>query len=200
MKKCNRCNSWYGLDRFTKDNRTESGRSSTCKACHVRQCTEWRMRNKTRVATRKRERELQKPPDNRLVCYYAMIARCYNIKNPKYPRYGGRGISVCPRWRHSFKNFFTDMGKRPFNTTLGRINNNGNYEPSNCRWENAYQQARNKSSNIVLETDIGEMLMEHACSLYGINQSIISKKVSRGDSHQEAFNYFILTKGLRVDG
>ena len=70
-----------------------------------------------------------------------MCYRCHNSSFPKYYDYGGRGITVCDRWRNSFDNFVEDMGDRPDGHTLDRINISGNYEPSNCRWANWHQQA-----------------------------------------------------------
>lgn len=73
----------------------------------------------------------------------AMKRRCLNTNQPAYAKYGGRGITVCTKWL-KFENFLKDMGERPKGMTLDRINNDGNYEPANCRWASAETQARNK--------------------------------------------------------
>lgn len=80
----------------------------------------------------------------------AMISRCTLKSHPAYQRYGARGISVCDRWRDSFVAFYADMGDRPSSEhSIDRINNDGNYEPGNCRWATKVQQQRNMRSNRV---------------------------------------------------
>lgn len=81
-----------------------------------------------------------------------MKSRCNNPSHQHYARYGGRGIRVCDRW-NVYANFLADMGERPAGKTIDRINNDGNYEPSNCRWATASEQQRNKSPRNVSKKD-----------------------------------------------
>ncbi len=75
-----------------------------------------------------------------------MLKRCYSPKDISYKNYGGRGISVCARWRgaEGFVNFLADLGERPDGMSLDRERSNENYEPGNVRWATAAQQARNR--------------------------------------------------------
>jgi hypothetical protein len=83
--------------------------------------------------------------------WLGMRGRCLYEPGRSYPRYGGRGITICDRWLQSADNFIEDMGRRPSkNHSLDRINNNLGYEPSNCRWATRIEQANNKSNNRIL--------------------------------------------------
>ncbi len=78
------------------------------------------------------------------ISYKAMKQRCYNKNNIRYSSYGGRGIKVCDQWLHSFATFLKDMGERPAERTLDRIDVEGDYTPNNCRWATREQQDSNR--------------------------------------------------------
>lgn len=106
----------------------------------------------------------------------AMLTRCTNQRNHKYPEYGGRGIRVCDRWR-DFSAFLLDLGPRPEGTSLGRIDNDGNYEPGNCAWQSITSQARNKRSTAVFDYQgIVATIPEH-CERMGLKASTVRSRV-----------------------
>lgn len=100
-----------------------------------------------------------------------MKKRCNQKNSPVYYKYGGRGIQVCDRW-NSFENFLEDMGERPRGLTIERIDNNGNYEPGNCRWATPIEQGSNKRNTICAFP--GESLRQTAIRL-GVNYKSLWK-------------------------
>jgi hypothetical protein len=85
-----------------------------------------------------------------------MVDRCRNKNHPNYDRYGGRGITVCERWKY-VENFHSDMGDHPKGLTLGRINNDKGYEPDNCRWETHQKQMQNTSRNKLTKHEVNRI-------------------------------------------
>lgn len=115
-----------------------------------------------------------------------MRQRCHNPNNPSYARYGGRGIVVCERWRGSFEAFFADMGPRPANTTVERIDNNGPYGPENCRWGTRREQARNTRQNRHLSLNGLTMTLAEWGETIGINPDTITERLRMGWPIQRA--------------
>ena len=84
-----------------------------------------------------------------------MRQRCERKTHPQFSSYGGRGIKVCERWQ-TFENFLADMGEPPAGLSLDRIDNNGNYEPDNCRWATKLQQMSNRRNSVIYCTSTGQ--------------------------------------------
>jgi hypothetical protein len=116
-----------------------------------------------------------------------MLSRCYNPKIDRYPNYGGRGIKVCERWK-KFVNFYADMGDRPSkNHSIGRIDNDGDYEPGNVRWELEEEQIFNKT-NTAYTTYKGEvMAIGKAAKQSGIPYYRLSQRVHAGMSEDKLY-------------
>lgn len=158
-KPCTRCGETRPLTEFYWDKRHDRAYSH-CKPCHLAAVKRWKDKNRDannayRAAWaregRKMDPEKWRDANRRFAekmgptysSWQAMLNRCRNENIPTWPHYGGRGITICERWE-SYESFLADMGERPDGRSLDRINVDGNYEPGNCRWATAQEQARNQ--------------------------------------------------------
>lgn len=111
----------------------------------------------------------------------AMKARCYRVGNNRQHRYKDRGIIVCDRWLHSYENFLEDMGRRPSKKhSLDRTNNDGHYEPLNCRWATPTQQRNNTSRNINIVLNNETHTLKEWAEIHGINYQIVYSRYRKG--------------------
>jgi hypothetical protein len=109
----------------------------------------------------------------------SMLMRCNNPNHQFYHQYGGRGIAVCDRWR-KFEKFYEDMGDKPIDHSIERINVDGNYEPGNCRWANADDQANNRTSTIIVNVNGEVMPLSTACRIAGIPYKTVLNRKKMG--------------------
>ena len=124
-----------------------------------------------------------------------MINRCYRVKDKNYHRYGGRGIIVCQDWLDSFENFINDMGVKPNKKdTLDRINNDGNYEKSNCRWVSMSVQGNNKSNNVkIINTVTNEVYPSFVNAAKSLRMNLTTLKQQLTGRNPNKTNLKILT-------
>lgn len=111
-----------------------------------------------------------------------MKARCYRKTAQKYQRYGGRGIVMCEEWKNDFQSFYDWSMANGYqdNLSIDRIDNDGNYYPSNCRWADARTQANNTSSNIYFEYNGERKTLSQLAREHNIKPSIVSGRIKRG--------------------
>ena len=117
---------------------------------------------------------------------YMMLTRCLNNKRDDWKYYGGRGITVCKRWRDNFDNFVEDMGYAPDGLKLERRNNDENYEPSNCIWASHQDQCRNRRSTKFLEKDGKVQCISAWAEDLGISPRTIMSRLRLGWSAEKA--------------
>lgn len=127
-----------------------------------------------------------------------MKAACNNPNHHNYANYGGRGITMCERWK-SFENFLADMGERPSRQhTIDRIDNNGNYEPGNCRWATPRQQLTNKRNNVRLTFNGETMTLMEWSERYNLLFETLRGRLKRGWSVEDALTRPIAKNGPRT--
>ena len=112
--------------------------------------------------------------------------RCLNKNTADYKNYGGRGIKVCDRWLNSFKDFLSDMGEKPERLSIERINGNGNYELSNCKWATRTEQNNNTRASVFIEHGGYKKTIAEWGRSTGINASAIGRRLRSGWSINEA--------------
>lgn len=123
--------------------------------------------------------------------YITMKKRCYNKKHISYKDYGGRGITVCDKWLNSFTEFLSDMGNRPGkHYSIDRINNNGNYTPTNCRWATKKEQNSNTRRNNWIEYNGEKMILADWARKIKIRQSRLGLLLRKGISFSEIINNY----------
>jgi len=129
----------------------------------------------------------------------SMRARCFNRENESYSNYGGRGIKVCDRWL-DFELFLADMGSRPNGTSIDRIDNNGNYEPGNCRWADSKTQCNNTRSNLIIEIDGVQRNLKQWSDISGIGRCTIRARLlsKMGWSTKDAVFYPVRRRNKSV--
>ena len=131
----------------------------------------------------------QRPDAKENDIWRAMKKRCKNPSHPFYSSYGGRGITVCERWE-TFANFYADMGPKPEGLTLERIDNDGNYEPSNCKWGTRTEQSRNRRTSW---TDEENRILESSLAA-GLKYADIARLIGKS---REAVSTHASKLGLR---
>ena len=110
-----------------------------------------------------------------------MKQRCENAAHESYGRYGGRGITICARWRESFESFLEDMGPRPSKKhSIDRIDNDGNYEPANCRWATTMEQKQNTSRNVFITFNGETLCCADWSRRLGISDDTICRRLKAG--------------------
>lgn len=114
--------------------------------------------------------------------------RCLNPNDKAYTKYGGRGITICPDWENSFKSFYDWALSNGYSDdlTIDRIDVNGNYEPSNCRWATAKQQASNRTNNRLLTYNGETKTVSEFAKEYGLSQQCLHNRIKRGWSIERA--------------
>lgn len=127
--------------------------------------------------------------------WYGMKERCQNEHHVSFEHYGQRGITVHSEWLNSFEAFYRDMGPRPSELhTLDRIDNNGNYEPGNCRWATKSEQDNNRRSNHFVNYKNETLTVAQLTQKYNLNYAVVLTRINRGWSVDDAVEIPVSTK------
>ena len=120
--------------------------------------------------------------------WMGMHTRCYNAKRKEFKNYGGRGIVICNRWRESFENFLADMGHRPSpNHSIERYDNDGNYEPGNCKWATDTEQSNNRRTNVNVTINGVTKTASQWANEYGVQATTVLLRHRQGHRGEALF-------------
>lgn len=184
---CRKCGAMKPLARFRRNSTARSGRDSVCDPCCGRKGHGYYANG---------------GPTPEYQALVSLIARCEDQKNKRYKDYGGRGVTVCERWRNSPQAFLADVGQRPSpKHSLDRYPNvNGNYEPGNVRWATSKEQNRNMRTNRLV-TAFGETLcLAEWAERYGVNRWTLDRRIVRRGMDPELALTMPLGERSRVSG
>ena len=122
--------------------------------------------------------------------YSNIKTRCYNKNSEGYKKYGAKGIEMCEEWKNSYESFKVWALQNGWDESLSidRINSNGNYEPSNCRWVDDYVQANNKSNNVIIEIDGVKKNLTQWARYYGVNEKTAHTRYGRNKDTKYIFD------------
>jgi hypothetical protein len=173
------CRCVCGVEKMASYNQLTTGNTKSC-GCRVSRVT--RAKN---IASKRHGHASTHHATPTYRTWTSMLSRCHNEDADNYDLYGGRGISVCERWM-TFDNFLEDMGVRPHGTTLDRIDVDGHYELTNCRWATNKQQCRNTRSNINLTHDGVTRCVSEWAEVLGVKVSCLRMRLNKGWSVERA--------------
>ena len=116
-----------------------------------------------------------------------MLSRCYYNKNAAFNRYGGRGIKVCDQWKNDFESFYNWAKANGYNEslTIDRIDNDGDYTPSNCRWVSVSEQANNRSTNRHLTINGERLTISQIARKYNLNDNSLRTRLKNGSTQED---------------
>jgi hypothetical protein len=124
--------------------------------------------------------------------------RCDDSKYQHFRLYGGRGITYCKEWE-VFDSFFKDMGVAPIGTSLDRIDSNGNYCKSNCRWATPFTQGNNRRDNIILEYNGKKQTISNFSKEFGISRNVVRRRLQKGWSTEKALTTPVEKRGITIE-
>lgn len=174
-----RCRCECGEERVIPECRLKTGGSKSC-GCYSADTS------RKRKLTHGHGTRGARLPEYRV--WEAMKRRCLRPTDKNYRNYGARGISVCERWLASFDAFLSDMGMRPSpDHQIDRVNNDGNYEPANCRWATRSEQCRNRRTTRLVEYQGRTQCVLSWCEELGLNFAVVRARLQLGWSAERAF-------------